>query len=265
MFEPGSDAPPSENDLPAHVAADTAVGRLLLPADDQVVTPHIAALGSWEPAETAAMVALLRPGGRVIDVGAHVGYMTALAAARVGPTGRVLAVEAHPANFAFLCANLAALGVNQACALRAGAWNETGDTLTMTASAENSGDHRVYRHGTDRETLDVASVALDDVLDPASPVDFVKIDVQGTDHLAVEGMRKTISRHRPTLMVEFWPEGIEEMGADPLAALEVYRSLDYELAVLERPLVGTRAPASRVLEEARSLGHGFLTLLLRPR
>jgi len=49
---------------------------------------------------------LLQPGDRAVDVGANIGYMTSLFAARVGPTGRVDSFEPHPRIAARLAHNV---------------------------------------------------------------------------------------------------------------------------------------------------------------
>lgn len=63
-----------------------------------------------QPRTVAAMLRLLdvRPGQRVLDVGAGSGWTTALLAHLVGPAGLVLAVERVPELVAFGAANLAA-------------------------------------------------------------------------------------------------------------------------------------------------------------
>src|SRR3954469_13081311 len=62
-----------------------------------------------QPRTVAAMLRLLdvRPGDRVLDVGAGSGWTTALLAHLTGPTGAVLGVELEPALVAFGRANLA--------------------------------------------------------------------------------------------------------------------------------------------------------------
>ncbi len=62
--------------------------------------------GGFEPAELAALMARLGPGGVAFDVGANIGFHTTALAAAVGPSGRVLAVEPVPDNAARLKANL---------------------------------------------------------------------------------------------------------------------------------------------------------------
>lgn len=52
--------------------------------------------GTWEPDLTAFLRRRLRPGDIFIDVGANVGYMSALASRLVGPHGAVVAIEPAP-------------------------------------------------------------------------------------------------------------------------------------------------------------------------
>ena len=49
---------------------------------------------------------LLRPGDRVVDGGAHIGYLTLLASRCVGPSGEVHAFEPVPRTFAALGENV---------------------------------------------------------------------------------------------------------------------------------------------------------------
>src|SRR2546421_6110753 len=82
-------------------------------------------------------------------------------------------------------------------------------------------------------------------------VDVVKIDVQGTDHVAVEGMTRTIERWQPTILVEFWPIGIEEFGHDPLNVLALYRDMGYRIAILEEPAVSDGMALELIVDIAR--------------
>ncbi|HEX9841452.1 MAG TPA: FkbM family methyltransferase, partial [bacterium] len=106
----------------AHRAAYRALLWLLRPAGPLVVRtglyriafrPRVAdlartlALGpAWEPCETEAFRAALRPGRAVLDVGANVGHYTLVAARAVGPRGHVWAFEPAPRPFAALTANV---------------------------------------------------------------------------------------------------------------------------------------------------------------
>ena len=78
------------------MVAVTWGGPLLTPADDMSLTPELVTHGIYEPAFTRYLMRTLKPGMRVVDVGANIGMHTVLMAGWVGTTGRVLAYEPSP-------------------------------------------------------------------------------------------------------------------------------------------------------------------------
>ena len=62
--------------------------------------------GLFEPRETRLLEELLDPGDTFIDVGAHIGWFTTVAARCVGEAGQVVACEPYPSNAAMLKRNL---------------------------------------------------------------------------------------------------------------------------------------------------------------
>ena len=71
--------PPSPSRL-----ARTALGPMLLPLNDTVVSRCLLLYGEWAFAEMALLAPFLRAGDVVIDCGAHVGTHTLFFARRVG-------------------------------------------------------------------------------------------------------------------------------------------------------------------------------------
>ena len=247
---------------PPAVRVDSDVGPLLLPASDRMIAVALERDGVWEPEEGEVLRRLAREGMTVLDVGAHCGYFTLLLSRLVGPSGRVLAIEADPGNHALLDANVETAGAANVTTVQGAAWSAAGETLPFTLCPENTGDHRSYSWDTDREVAEVRSVTIDELTGDLGRVDLVKLDTQGTEHRAVEGMRQTIERDRPTLLVEFWPIGIRELGDRPEEVLELYRSLGFALEV-----VGDEADireASDLVEAADRSPTMFLNLILRP-
>src|SRR6187455_3401205 len=70
-------------------------------------------MGCFANAMTRWAKALLHPGGSFLDVGAHAGYFSLIAADRVGRDGRVIAVEPNPVVFSALRAHLTANQISQ--------------------------------------------------------------------------------------------------------------------------------------------------------
>lgn len=95
----------------------TVAGQLLVDPSDRVIGRALRRDGVWELAETRFLLATLLPGQTFVDVGAHLGYFSVLAARRVGPTGSVIAVEPEPRNLRLLRQNLARNGCTNAAVL----------------------------------------------------------------------------------------------------------------------------------------------------
>jgi FkbM family methyltransferase len=216
---------------PGLIEVGTAVGSMLLPTYDRHITPSLVASGSWEPDQAEFVRTRLEPGQTVIDIGAHVGFYTLLAAAAVGGTGRVLAVEVSPTNFPVLCANIARNNWHNVLPLNFAASDHTG-TVELTLSEENSGGSRAYRLDYVEPNLTVPCVALDELLEPEVPIHLVKVDIEGMDHVALAGLRQTLERWKPIVVTEFFPEWIEYLGSDPKGVLADYEALGYSLAIL---------------------------------
>jgi FkbM family methyltransferase len=247
---------------PPVATVDTDVGPLALPAYDEVILPALRDHGVWEREVGAWLRSALSPGMVVVNVGAHVGYYALLASHAVGPTGRVVAIEPEPVNHALLRLNIARNRAWNVTAIPA-AGGATRGVIELTQSADNSGDHRAFRRADADASMvvEVPQVTVDDVA-AGRRVDLAIIDTQGTDHLVIRGMKDTIAAWSPTMLVEFWPPGIREAGADPASVLDEYRALDYRLSVLDRPDLGTDPAGDVVLAAAAANRGEYIDLVL---
>lgn len=221
-------------DLAGTVSLETAAGTLYAHEHDDSVTPTLAHRRVWEPGETAFLESRLRPGMTFLDIGAHIGYFSVLAGRLVGPRGLVLAFEPDRRNYELLLANVWRNGLtNVACF--PWAVSAAPGFVDLHLSDTNTGDHRIVAAGEARPTVTVRAVALDvlDVLRP--PVDVVKIDTQGTEHLVVQGMARLLASSADVVLIaEFWPHGIRLAGAEAASVLAFYRSLGFEIRA-QRP------------------------------
>lgn len=240
-------------------------GPLAMPRHCEFVTPYIRDHGVWEPEESLALQSLIRPGMTVLDIGAHAGFHTVLAAHAVGRHGHVVSFEPSPENYALLRHNAKTLDLPQVIAINAAAWRAT-EPGVLVLSTNNSGDNRVIPMADSDhvEQVEIERVAIDDVLVADAQVDVVKIDVQGVERDAISGMERTIQRCRPAMLVEFSPEDIVTAGGYPEDVLSYYMELGYSL----RPLGGVGFPIipdpSALIEDALSRPGRYSNLLLLP-
>lgn len=206
--------------------------RMLLDKCDSL---ELAVRGVYEPLETQIACGLIPQGGVVVDIGANIGYYTLLAARAVGATGQVYAFEPEPENFSLLVKNLRLNGYAHVQAQNAAVSDATG-TLKLFVSSENKGDHRVYDAGNEkRPSVTVRVFRLDDYFaDDIPQIDLLKMDIQGAEGRALEGMRGVLlSRPPRAILTEFWPLGLRRAGSDPSQVLTLLEGCGYTLSILD--------------------------------
>jgi FkbM family methyltransferase len=160
---------------------------------------------------------LVRPGDRVVDVGANIGFYAELLAECAGPTGAVYAFEPEPLNFARLAARARAYPQLHAVAACLG---ERGGTAELFLSPDLNIDHRTYPTGDERRSVRVDALALDEFLPAGEQLRFVKMDVQGAEYAALSGMRATLARSPDVhLLLEVWPYVQERFAGGTRALL----------------------------------------------
>ena len=204
---------------------------------------------AYELDETRLLERFLSPAMHVVDVGANVGYMSALAAKQVGPRGRVLAIEPDPGNSTLLAANLSRNGYRNV-AIESVAVGAAPGTVTLFRSAWNMGNHRVNAgpaaQTQARDTIAVPMETVDALIvrHRLTPVHFVKMDVEGYEPGVLAGMNGLLERDRPLVLTEFWPFGMRDAGFDPVAFLETFFRMGYDCRTVsnaDQPLTTTDA------------------------
>lgn len=228
---------------------------LVMNREDAVVCGALA-LGCYETFPRQLFQKLLKPGMTVVDVGANIGLYTALAARGVGPNGRVVAVEPESHNCEFIRKTLARNQFTNVEVVQAGIGDQTG-MAHLYINLENRADHRIFDKQATRSAVDVQLYRLDDLLAKLgiTHVDMIKIDIQGAEALAVEGMLSTWQSNSDIrVMIEFWPWGILQSGHQPADLLRRIREQGFSIFEMDdkgltlRPESSDAEMAGRILE-----------------
>ena len=184
----------------------------------------------FEPSEVSLVKELLQPGQTVLDIGANIGYYTLLFSHLVGPAGRVIAFEPDPNNYALLQRNIADNNCENVTAhqLAVGARKER---LKLFQCAGNNGMHRAYQSiccGDDFVSVD--AVVLDQFLAQGPAIDFIKMDIEGFELFALQGMSHLLEKHSPTIFVEFSPSALAEAGVTTTSFIRFFADRDYAIS-----------------------------------
>jgi FkbM family methyltransferase len=143
------------------------------------------------------------PGDTVIDAGAFLGETAVRFAVDVGPEGRVYAFDPSRDHASLAAENARRNGLETIEVLAAGLSDRS--NVSGLDSLRPPGPNGVPPRADAGRRMadDDAQVALDDVCAWAGigKVDFIKMDIEGSEIAALEGAHRTIEAHRPKLGV----------------------------------------------------------------
>ncbi|HRZ11464.1 MAG TPA: FkbM family methyltransferase [Kiritimatiellia bacterium] len=163
--------------------------------------------GRWPPAAMARR--LVRPGDRVVDAGANIGYVTALFSKWVGPAGRVCSFEPEPGTFDVLASNVRRLNLANVSLFPCAVSSREGEGVLAipeyAAGGENLYEARVVdapARARGIRTVAIRLGALDKLLEGLDSLALIKLDVEGYELEAVRGGAGLIGRFHPALLIE---------------------------------------------------------------
>jgi FkbM family methyltransferase len=243
--------------------------QLYVRLNDYFVGAPLAKGLPYEPSVTARVRELLKPGGVFVDVGANVGYYTMMAASLVGATGKVIAFEPNPQNCELIQMSVQANDFNNvelyplAVADQPGTvellLEGTHSNARLLNPAQETAPVHMIKHS-------VSTVTLDEVLAGECRIDLIKLDIEGAEPRAWQGMQRLLQQHRPVILTEFFPDFIRMTSAvEPEVYLEMIRQQGYDIFVL----YGTgpeqaRANNTAVMHAYKQSGGNHIDLLARP-
>ena len=176
---------------------------------DEWIQANVYFLGSYESEELNTVRNLLKESDVFVDLGANIGLFSTVASRAVGPNGHVYSFEPFPLNAKRLkrhkevndCSNMTI--IESAVADKSGTL-----TLVYDDSNQNTGMPSAYKEEGNR--IEVPLVALDEIAREQvwRRVDFIKMDIEGGEYLALKGMQKTLTNWAPTILLELHPEAV---------------------------------------------------------
>lgn len=191
--------------------------------------------GKRRETQTLTSVAkLLGPGQIALDVGAHVGYFSTYFAYLVGPGGRVIAFEPSDENLRYTRANVGSLDNVQL--ETHGISNFTGDASFYVESLTGQNNSLVENYqvfednatragfACERRKVTIKVTTIDEVCRRLKITPhFIKMDIEGAELEALQGMSETLRFARPVVLLEVSRQHVECLEIFKIAG---YHALD---------------------------------------
>jgi FkbM family methyltransferase len=191
--------------------------KMYLDTRDASLTPHLMLDGEWEHTFTHVFLKHIKPGDVVLDIGANFGYFGIIAGSVAGPSGRLGFVDANKTFKPYIEKSLAVNGLRKNSVVSVfGVSDKKGSmqfnildswasSSFMDPAAISKGD------GIDYTVEESYKVDLDTVdsfcaKNKFTHANVIKLDVEGFEPQAIDGMKKIISGSKDLhLFIEFSP------------------------------------------------------------
>jgi len=173
----------------------------------------------------------LKPGAVFLDIGAHHGVYSVVAAKKLGANGIVAAFEPSVREYRRLRMHLRLnrLGSVRAEPLALGSAACTQKFFQITNGDNTRGGFRPPASEDRISEISVETVRLDDYVSqfPLTRVDFVKLDVEGGEREVLRGASSVLTKFRPIFICEVLDATTQVWGYKAREIIQMLESLDF--------------------------------------
>jgi FkbM family methyltransferase len=213
--------------------------------------------GIYDPNLIVVVNSFLTDGSVFIDAGTGIGHFSLLASRVIGKNGRIYAVEPSSRDFERLCDNIELNKLPDVVHPRQFAFLDKNGTEQLSIACEernliNTIGTEFSSKGVDKiKTEKVNVVRIDDFVENEriNKVDFIKLDVEGSETRALRGARNTIEKYRPSLMVGVNETALKSCGSCLKELQQMLRDFKYRTYRLRDDSFFTLEPVSDITKE----------------
>jgi FkbM family methyltransferase len=184
--------------------------------------------GRHEPELVSWLQEYCRSGMAALDIGSHEGYIMLLMAHLVGNEGRVFAFEPMPELFDGLKITRDSNQFKQIVLENSAVGAREGNAQIHLQASERSASHSLAPSETSEQTQEINVIALDTYFEKQGwpAIDLIKLDVEGFETEAIEGMQKLLGNSKPICAIEL------HLWADPAKLVSRMFELGYQFTHL---------------------------------
>ncbi|MBL8399477.1 MAG: FkbM family methyltransferase [Candidatus Accumulibacter cognatus] len=178
--------------------------RIVTPDSLELITPYVLReQQDWFEDEIKFLRHLLKPGQKVIDIGANYGVYALCMAKAVGSTGHVWAFEPSSSTASLLAEGIAANSFAQVTLVQSALSSASG-TARLSRSPHSELNALVHDLSATTETETVSLVTLDECLETYcwQDIEVIKIDAEGEEANILKGGERFFAQLSPLVQYE---------------------------------------------------------------
>ncbi len=205
--------------------------RMFLDLNDLGIGRELALYGVHEKNSTEEVRRVIKPGMKILEVGANIGYYALIETKLAGPTGHLYAIEPSPYNFDLLKRNLELNNIRNADLHQAAFGEKRGKVKFYMYDRSNLSSF-IKREDMGMETteIEVDMITLDDFL-RLKKADFIRMDVEGYELEILKGSVQVLSsENKPKLFfIEVHSELLHKKNSSGREIIEFLAKYGYEV------------------------------------
>ncbi|HTW94787.1 MAG TPA: FkbM family methyltransferase [Tepidisphaeraceae bacterium] len=207
--------------------------------------------------EAEQLQLLVRPGDRILEIGCHHGFFTAMLAQAVSPAGFVCAVEASPENAMVAQAQITLNHLGGRATVLHAAGSDCPGSLSVQSNNGGGNNHIVLED--QLKSLEVEAVTGDELDAKYGPFNLIKLDVEGFEAKVLMGCTRILAR-RPRIAIEVHCAELPRYGSSVIELMKLLNASEYQGFVVKRPAYTLEPFAQENIG-----GDEPVNLFLRPR
>lgn len=200
--------------------------------NDKISIPQLFMYYSqYEIEERNMICTLISDNSTIFDIGANSGWYSLLLSTKF-QNSKVFAFEPMPVTYNYLTKNIELNNATGIKSFNIGFWNKE-DTLKFNfyedlTCATSVGD--LYENRNDAKIVEAKVKTLDNFVqeNEIENIDFIKLDIEGAEYLALQGGKNVLSEHKPVLFVEMLRKWAAKFQYHPNDIIEYLNDMGYK-------------------------------------
>ena len=209
---------------------------------DYGISAELRVFGNHEPLSAAIITKMIKKSMTCIDIGSNLGFYALIEGKAIGKDGKLIVVEPSPKTIPYLRKNLEANHLSY-CMKNIAISDVNGECFFEIKKRSNLSQIQSVNTAS-LNTIKVPTLTLDSLVSCLSlaKVDFLRMDVEGSELLISKGWQKTIQNFKPLIFIEIHKEIGKQAILDILVYLEKsgYRNAIYIRRCFNNCLIGNQ-------------------------